>query len=138
MMEINYLAVLVCGIVSMVIGGLWYGPLFGKQWMALMGINCDPNAVTPEQKKQMYKSYAIMFVGALVMAFVFSSTLAAFGAVGAGMALQGAFWTWLGFFVPVLMGSVLWEMKPWKLFFINASYYLVLLMVMGLILTLWK
>ncbi|MBP9771502.1 MAG: DUF1761 domain-containing protein [Candidatus Pacebacteria bacterium] len=138
MFEINYLAILVSGVVAMIVGGLWYGPLFGKQWMTLMGMNCDPASITPEQKKQMYKSYAFMFVGSLVMAFVFSTTLAAFGAVGASMALQGAFWTWLGFFVPVLMGSVLWEMKPWKLFFINAGHYLISLAITALILTLWQ
>ena len=33
---VNYLAVLAAAIASMVIGFLWYGPLFGKQYMALM------------------------------------------------------------------------------------------------------
>ncbi|MFN3694309.1 MAG: DUF1761 domain-containing protein, partial [Ignavibacterium sp.] len=35
--SINYLAVLVCGIISMVIGSLWYGPLFSKLWMKQHG-----------------------------------------------------------------------------------------------------
>ena len=38
-MAVNYLAVLVAAIVSMVIGGLWYSPLlFGNVWMKLSGI----------------------------------------------------------------------------------------------------
>src|SRR5258708_22836646 len=26
------------------------------------------------------------------------------------------FWIWLGFFVPMLLGAVAWENRPWKLF----------------------
>ena len=36
MMYINYWAVLVSAIASMAIGSLWYGPLFGKQFMPAM------------------------------------------------------------------------------------------------------
>lgn len=28
--SVNLFAVLVCGIVSLVVGALWYGPIFGK------------------------------------------------------------------------------------------------------------
>ena len=35
---INYLAVLVAGIVIFVLGGLWYSPvLFARRWIALQG-----------------------------------------------------------------------------------------------------
>ena len=37
MHEVNLLAVLAAGIVPMVVGALWYGPLFGKRWLELMG-----------------------------------------------------------------------------------------------------
>ena len=33
---INYLAVLGAAAASIVLGFLWYGPLFGNQWAALM------------------------------------------------------------------------------------------------------
>jgi hypothetical protein len=38
---INYAAVLLAAVANMVVGMLWYGPLFGKQWQALMGFNAD-------------------------------------------------------------------------------------------------
>jgi len=44
---------------------------------------------------------------------------------------------WLGLVVPVSLGIVLWEGKSWKLWFINASSYLVTLLAMGIILGLW-
>lgn len=38
-LRINHLAVLVCVIMLHVIGFLWYGPLFGEKWMAMVGLN---------------------------------------------------------------------------------------------------
>jgi len=38
MIELNYLAIIAAAIASMLIGWLWYGPLFGKQWMKLAGL----------------------------------------------------------------------------------------------------
>ena len=35
--SINWWAVLVAGVVYMVVGMVWYGPLFGKLWKSLMG-----------------------------------------------------------------------------------------------------
>ena len=141
MVDINYWAVLVSAVASMVVGFIWYGPLFGKVWSQLMGWGeMTPEKMAEMQKKAMPK-YAITFLGALVMGFVlshalvFASTYLNESGVSAG--LQTGFWNWLGFIVPISLGSVLWDGKPWKLWFINAGYYLVGLLLMGVILALW-
>ncbi|HSR89125.1 MAG TPA: DUF1761 domain-containing protein [Candidatus Udaeobacter sp.] len=137
---INYLAILVCGIVSMVIGYLWYGPLFGKVWMGLMGMRMEN--MTEEKKKGMAKSYFMMFVGSLFMAYVlsfnliFAATYLKMTGLSAGAVC--AFWNWLGFIAPVTLGSVLWEGKSWKLWLLNNGYQLVTLVVMGTILMAWR
>ena len=140
---INYLAVLACGISNMVLGFLWYGPLFGKQWMALMGFSPEKIAEAKAGGgKGMGKSYAIAFIGALLMAYVlahslvFASSYLHIQGISAG--LQGGFWTWLGFIAPITTGSVLWDGKPWKLWILTNSYYLLTLLVMGTILAVWK
>jgi|SRR3989344_51203 len=139
---INYLAVLASGVAAMILGSLWYGPLFGKQWIALMGF--DQQKVAEMQAKgmqAMWKNYALMFVGALIMAYVLAHGLvfgnAYLGTGGISGGLQGAFWYWLGFIAPVTLGVILWDGKPWKLWFLNAGYYLALLLVMSVILALW-
>ena len=142
MVPINYLAVLASTVFMMFLGGLWYGPLFGKQWIALMGF--DPQKVADMQAKgmgAMWKSYALMALGALVMSFVLAHSVI-FGAAylnqsGMSVGLQAGFWSWAGFIAPATMGMVLWEGKSWKLWFINAGYYLVGLLVVGVILALW-
>ena len=38
-MEVNWIAVIAAAVSAFVLGGLWYGPLFGKKWMALVGLS---------------------------------------------------------------------------------------------------
>lgn len=38
MSTINWLAVAAASLVGFVVGPLWYGPLFGKSWMATVGL----------------------------------------------------------------------------------------------------
>lgn len=140
---VNYVAVLACGIISMILGSLWYGPLFGKPWMRMMGIS--KGEMTPAVKKAMMKSYTLMFIGSLVTAFVLSNTLSfltfafvAPTASGVVIGMLTAFWLWLGFIAPITMGNVIWEGKSWKLWLINNGYNLVFLMISGIILTLWR
>lgn len=136
---VNYLAVILAAVASMVLGFLWYGPVFGKQWMALSGIN--PGNMDPAKKAQMNKLYAMAFVGSLVMAYVTSHALVFASSytetTGVSAGLMVGFWNWLGFIAPVTLGGVLWENKSWKLWGFNNAYHLVNLLLMGVILALW-
>ncbi|MBI2610525.1 hypothetical protein HYW60_01140 [Candidatus Kaiserbacteria bacterium] len=38
---------------------------------------------------------------------------------------------------PISRGSVLWDNKSWKYWFITSGYYLVALLLMGVVLALW-
>ena len=139
MIPIHYLAVVGGAIASMIIGFVWYGPLFGKSWLILSGIT--PEQMEKASKQGMSSSYLISFLGSLLMSYVlahaliFASTYLQVQGIQAG--LTAGFWNWLGFIMPVTLGSVLWEKKPWKLWIINNGYYLVTLLVMGSILALW-
>ena len=133
---INYLAVLAAAVSSMLVGFLWYGPLFGKTWMKLAGVSMS------DAPKGVGKLYAIQFVGSLVMAYVLAHALV-FASVymkaeGLNAGLMAGFWNWLGFVAPVTLGTVLWDGKPWKLWILNNAHYLIALCVMGIILALWK
>ena len=138
MVPVNYIAVLACVVVAMVLGYIWYGPLFGKEWMRLMGINRDSMS---GGDKNMGMLYGIQAVGALVMAFVMSHALIFAAAYlhesGISAGLQTGFWNWAGFVAPVTIGMVLWEGKPWKLWMIIAGYWLLTMCTMGVILALW-
>lgn len=139
---INYLAVIASAISAMALGFVWFGPLFGKQWIAAMGwTEAEVAAGREKMQKEGWKTYGIQAIGALVMAYVLAHALIfgmaytqTYGVVGG---LTGAFWYWLGFVAPVMLGIVLWDGKPWALFFIQGGYYLITMLVMGVILALW-
>ncbi len=104
-----------------------------------MGIN--PASMSEGQKPSMAMNYGIMAVGSLIMSFVLAHSLVFASSylheTGISAGLQTGFWNWIGFIAPVTMGSVLWEGKPWKLWMINAGYYLVGLLLIGVLLALW-
>lgn len=135
MVPINYLAVLGAAVFALVLGGLWYGPVFGAKWKAMMGF-------TDESMRSMALSPLQAMAGGLVTALVMAYVLAhglVFGNAyletsGVSGGLQGAFWYWLGFAMPITAGVFLWEGKPLKLWILNAGYYLVSLLGMGAIL----
>lgn len=141
MIEINYLAVLVAALSSLVIGGLWYGPVFGKKWMALAGISPEGMAsmkLTPIQA--MIGGFVVGLFTAYVLAHAIALFLSVFPMMGSDVWMTGVlfgFFAWLGFAVPMTAGAFLWEGKSWKLWGLNAAYYLVSYSVMGVILALW-
>ena len=129
MMEVNYLAIFVCGVAAMILGYLWYGPLFGKRWM-------KEAKVTEGQAKKanMMGMYVLMYVSAIVEAYVLSVIISTFGASDYMSAATGAFWVWLGFIATTMVGMVTAEGKSWTYYSIVAGYQLVVLVVMSAIL----
>lgn len=138
MMEvsINYVAVFVAAIVSMVIGGLWYSPiLFGNIWMKAIGL--DPNKV--DQKKKMNEGMKIMgihFVLMLIAMFVLAHFVKYIGATDAVSALLLGFWVWLGFILTTLYPAYAYEGRSLLACAILAAYNLVCFGLGSLILVL--
>lgn len=137
---INFGAVVVGALINMGVGFAWYGPLFGKEWMRLQGI--DKARIEADKKKGMQKTYMLALLGALAMSYVmahsmlFAETYLKISGVMSG--IMGGFYNWLGFVAPVTLGTVLWDGKPWKLWWINAGYWLTVLCLLGILFSLWK
>ncbi len=129
----SYLAIIVAAVAQFILGWLWYGPLFGKRWMSLMGIN--PQSINREG---MGKTLVWTFIGSLVTAGVLRKFATMVGAttVGAGVGL-GAL-VWFGFIATVTLAGVLYEKRPVKLYILNNGYQLVSLVVMGAIVAAWR
>ena len=51
--------------------------------------------------------------------------------------LMGGFFGWLGYIVPVTLMTKLYEKKPWGLWMLDNAFWLISLLVMGVILSSW-
>lgn len=136
--EVNYLAVLLAGVASMAIGFLWYSPMvLGKQWMKERGLSAEK---LKADQKEMGKWYAVSFVVSLITAYVLAHVMALSEAYyGNPMLMTGlltAFWSWLGFVMPVQLTAQIFGDKNMKLFGIDTGYQLVSLLAMGVVLAL--
>ncbi len=132
---LNYAAILVAGIANMVLGALWYSPvLFGNIWMKAMKFNKSDMKNT----KGMGVRYAVAFLMGLLMIYILAHYVDYMEAETASAGAETAFWPWLGFMVPLLVGSVLWDGKNFTVFAINAAHYLVAMLMAGVILATWQ
>ena len=132
--NVNYLAVFVSAVASTVLGFLWYGPLFGDMWKKMMDFT---DKDMKKMKMTPKTSMIIGFITALVVSCTIAHFLIYMGISNVADALIAAFLIWIGFVATVQIGAVLWENKPWKLFFMNSAYNLISLAMMAIILAMW-
>lgn len=131
-MPVNYLAVLFAAIASMVIGSIWYGPLFGKMFMHEMGMDTWTPEKQAAMKKTMMMSYVLQLVASLVMFYVLAGIVGSFGHMSAAGGAMSAAIMWLGFVVPIKLGDAIWG-GNWKLFYLAIGNMLVTLLAAGAI-----
>jgi hypothetical protein len=135
MVHVNYLAVLVAAVAVFVLGWLWYSPLlFYKPWMRLRGL--DPVAAMTGAKMPAGKLF-IELVRCLVLVYVIARFVALLGLTTWLGALHFGLLLWIGFPVILLTGSVLWDNVPWKVAAIHAGDWLVKMLVIPTIVTVW-
>lgn len=139
--EVNYLAVVLAALSSMVVGSLWYMPsTFGKAWMKMTGVTMDKNkGMTAKTAIWIYGS---VFVASLVTAYVLAHvTFLAHRFFGNSLlqdALSAAFWLWLGLTAARLYVHDTFEERRKKLTLLNAAHELVTVLVMAVIIGLLK
>jgi uncharacterized protein DUF1761 len=128
MPDVNLLAVLLCGLSSMVLGAIWYSPmLFARRWQAGARL-----ADADLAGANMAMIYGLAFLLSLIAAYVFALFLGrgmALGpAVGAGAA-AGFCW------VAAALGiSYLFERRSFVHWLINGGYHGLQFTLFGLIL----
>jgi energy-converting hydrogenase Eha subunit B len=131
---LNYWAVLVAWLVFVVVGSFWYSPMgFGKLWTKLSGIDIMK---LPKQEANMAIGYVI--VSSLVQAFVLAVIINTIGATTATEGFVAGFVIWLGFTAATTVGMTFYSRKGWKYWWLNASFFLVTMVVNAVILAVWR
>lgn len=128
MPQINLLAVFLAALSGFVLGGIWYGPLFGRAWMAQLGFTME------ELQKDFNgaKTYGMAFVYGLIAAYTFAIFLGPDLDLPTG-ALYGftAGLAWVG---TSFATSYQFERRSSTLLMINAGYHTVQFTTIGAIL----
>ncbi len=131
MLTVNFLAVVVAAVAAFVVSFVWY-IVFGEQLSSARGVGAAAMTTPP----------AWMMVVELVRSLVVASVVA-----GLATRLGIADWTgasllgltaWIGFPAVLLVGSVLWENVPGTLAAIHAGDWLVKLLVIAIIVSIWR
>ncbi len=127
---LNIWAIALSTILAFVLGGLWYGPLFGNAWMHAIG-------KTPDDLKPTPTPFIISFFSALLSAITLAWIIHAAGIVG----WQGGLGTGLTVGIGLIAAAMASDSAfcGWgvKLFFIQAGYRVCYCALMGVVLAVW-
>lgn len=139
MHHVNFLAILVAAIATMVWGFIWYSPLlFAKPWMREMGVDPSDKAKIDEMRKGATAAYSGSFVASLISAFTLALFFHWFRVETQHFAFMVSFHVWLGFVATVQLTGALFSKQSMKLFAINTGYQLICYLTMGAILAAWR
>ncbi len=129
--QINWLAVIVVTVANMVIGFLWYGPIFGQTWLRLIGKRA-------EEIEGSSVVYGISALAALVSAVVLALVVTAFGADTIVSGLVAGAVLWIGIGATGTLVYTTFEGPPYSVWLLHASYMLVVFIIGGAVLAVWR
>lgn len=133
--DLNWVAILVGGIIIFLLGGLWYSPLmFSRQWTKLHGktaedIQAGEGAAAPK--------FALVFFAGLITSFVIALLFHVFRVDSVPEGIHAAALFWFGLTGPAMFATSLFSFKSWKLWLIDSSYYLVAYVIVGAMHAVW-
>jgi hypothetical protein len=133
--DLNWLAVIISGVIYAALGALWYGPLFGKAWMAAVGMEPPAAGMQPSSA-----IYAVPLVAYLVVAVAMGllARATASDTIPEGIVL--------GLVVGIGISTMIWlatapfqpgRPQPWTLFALNSAYHLIGLLITAVIVSAW-
>jgi hypothetical protein len=136
---VNWLAVIVCVVVSMISGSLWYNPkTFFPTWWRGIGKTGEPG-----MQGNMGMTWALTILSSFIQAVAMSFMVDAMGSLMTGgvSAFTGAmigFMLWLGFIAPTYLVNKLFAGYGLNIWAIEVGNHLVNFILFGAILGAWQ
>ena len=130
--HVNYLAVVLAMVSSMVVGSIWYAQsVFGKMWIKLARIDMtkDKGRVI----KPIITTLIVSLITAYVLAHVAYLSHRFFGNSFLQDSVTTAFWLWLGFTAARFVTHDAFEGRPAKLTVLNCAHEFVTIILMGVV-----
>lgn len=132
--SLNYVAILVSGIMLWILGAIWYSPaLFAKPWIEILGIKKGEG-----KPSGLMLGMVASFIGDLVLSFILAHLLFWANATGFKNGCVLGVLVWIGFIASPNLPQGIYERRPFKLFSINSGYWLLGLFLAGGLLAAWR
>ena len=135
--DLNWIAVIVAALAYFALGALWYSPvLLGNQWMSATGMTMPEDGQRPGPA-----IYIAPLIGDLVSAIATGMLAAATGSTTFGDGLLLGLVVAIGYSVVLTGVTATFSHgmpKPWTWFWITASYNVVGLAIVGVIVSIWE
>ena len=127
---INWWAVLAATAAAFALGGAWYGPMFGKAWMAALG-------KTPDQIEPSPTPFIVSAFTALITCIVVAALMQMTNTTGVGPGALFGLITGIGFIATAMASDSAfcgWGLRLWL---IQAGYRVSYSVLMGAIIGFW-
>lgn len=134
LIDVNYWAVVIATISTMIVGSVWYTPkVFGNYWMRVAKVDMeDRNAVIP-----IITTLIVSFISAWVLAMATQVAWMALGGSYLLVALLTGILLWAGFTAARFITHDAFEGRPAGLTILNIAHELVTIVIMALIIGVW-
>lgn len=131
-LHFNHLAVLVAALYQWTLGALWYSLFFAKPWSSLTG------HMKGARPKSAVFGIGLSLVVSLILCFAQAHVVLWSGAAGWCWGAFIGFFCWLGFIAGPFLAQHFYEQRSYKLYAINAGYWLAALLGSGMVLASWR
>ena len=132
MPQINWLAVLAAAVAAFLLGGLWFSPaMFARQWVAALGKK-------PEEMGMPGPSMALSFVMTLIMSVALALILGKMPPVTMAGSVRFGLAVGVGIVATGMASDYAFTKWSRTLYFIQASYHIIMVVLMSVILGSWR
>ena len=134
--EINYIAVLLATLSSMIVGSIWYTPrVFGNYWMKQSGVT--PSGNSRDAIRPIAITVVVSFITAWVLAGAAYLSFDFYGGSFLVNSLLTGLILWAGFTAARFITHDAFDKRPVGLTVLNVAHELVTILIMALIIGVW-
>ena len=132
--NLNVLAIIVAWLISVVLGSFWYSPAgFGKLWSKLSGVD-----IMKMPKDLANKAIVSVAISSLIQVIALAVVVNSLGAGNVVDGLTIGLLLWAGFTAATTVGNNLYSRLSWKFWWLNASFFLIVMPINAILLSVWK
>jgi hypothetical protein len=131
---INLWAVAVVWLIYVVIGAFWYSPAgFGKLWTKYTKID-----IMKLPEKEANQALIAVALSGLLQVMTLAAVIHSLHITEVSNGLIAGVVLWLGFTAATTVGATLYQRRGWKFLWLNSSYFLLVMTIGSIVLTIWK